>query len=110
MDLEREMELMHDRQARVEAEMERMERIQAGTVQACEELSAQIKNIARIVEDIAIGHKQAEEENREAHRRYEEAHRQAEEARKETDERFNILVKMMDEWIRERGKNRGPAS
>ena len=43
-----------------------------------------------------------EKQNRAEHQRFEESHR-------ETNERFTALIKMMDEWIRERRKGNDAA-
>jgi RNase H-fold protein (predicted Holliday junction resolvase) len=40
------------------------------------------------------------EQNERDHRRFEEFHR-------EVDERFNVLIKMMDEWIRSQRNQNG---
>lgn len=45
--------------------------------------------------------RQVEEDNRQAHQRFDLLHQ-------EIDERFSALIKMMDEWIRERRNNGRP--
>ena len=107
MDLERTMQFVLDRQAKAEAEMEQLRSVAANLFELHDRLSSQISNLARIVREIAEENQQAHLRYEEAHRQYEEAHRRFEELHEENEARFNALIQMMDDWIRERRKNNG---
>jgi len=100
------MESMLDRQAKTEAHFERMRLMNAQIVQTLTETSAQIKNVARILEETIVENRQAHLRWEEAHRANEEAHRRFDELHQQNEERFTVIRQMMDEWIRERGKNK----
>ncbi len=61
-----------------------MERLTASQIRVTEN----VLSLADIVQGLAEEHQQARQENEDFHRG--------------VDERFNALIKMMDEWIRER--------
>ena len=110
MDVEHTIEFILQTQAKMVAEQEQFRADLQGLRQAQErqsEIVGELIGIMRQAEEERLKAEQerrrAEEENRQAHRRFEEQHR-------ETDERFSILIKMMDEWIRERRNNRPPES
>ena len=123
MDLEKAMQFLLDQQARTEAVVQRLgegqQRMEAAQVQLAENL-IQITDIVREVAEAQRRHEEEfrraeeerrrlEEERRRAEARNREEHKSFEESRQETNERFNALIKTMDEWIRERRKGNGAA-
>ena len=116
MDLEKAMQFLLDQQARTEAVVQRLgegqQRMEAAQVQLAENL-IQITDIVREVAEAQRRHEEefqrAEEERRRAEEQNRKEHQSFEASRQETNERFNALIKMMDEWIRERRKGNGAA-
>ena len=118
MDIEKSIEFLLQAQAKTEAalaqlaqtnklEQQQLTQQQQQLAQQQVQLAESLSRLVDVVADIAASQRQNEEtlqrfqeENRLAHQRYDAAHR-------ETDQRFNALIKMMDEWIRERGKRNG---
>ncbi len=111
MDIEKSIEFLLQAQAKTEAALaqhaqaNKLEQQQLTQQQI--QLAENMNRLVDVVADIADSQRRNEatlqrfqEENRLAHQRYDAAHR-------ETDERFNALIKMMDEWVRERGKQNG---
>ena len=101
MDIER-TDPQQDRQRVAED----MKQVRSFVIDTARLQSDQVKNhneLLEVVRTMAEVQRQAEQENRAAHRSYEETHR-------EMDERFNALIRMMDEWIRERRRGNGGAS
>ena len=107
MDIEKSIEFLLQAQAKTDAALARLAQSDEGTRREQEKLTRQqvqfgenMNRLVDVVADIADSQRRFQEENRLAHQRYDEAHR-------ETDQRFNALIKMMDEWVRERGKQNG---
>ena len=111
MDIEKSIEFLLQAQAKTEAALAQLAQTnkleQQQLTQQQVQLAENMNRLVDIVADVADSQRQNEEalqrfqeENRLAHQRYDAAHR-------ETDERFNALIKMMDEWVRERGKQNG---
>ncbi len=104
MDIEKSIEFLLQAQAKTEAALaqhaqaNKLEQQQLTQQQI--QLAENMNRLVDVVADIADSQQRFQEENRLAHQRYDAAHR-------ETDERFNALIKMMDEWVRERGKQNG---
>lgn len=124
------MQFLLDQQAQTEAVVRRLgegqQKMEAAQVQIAENL-IQITDIVREVAEAQRRNEEGFRRAEEARRRHEEEFRRAEEdrrsaeaqnraehksfeeSRQETNERFNALIKMMDEWIRERRKGNGAA-
>ncbi len=111
MDIEKSIEFLLQAQAKTEAALAQLAQTnkleQQQLTQQQVQLAENMNRLVDIVADVADSQRQNEEalqrfqeENRLTHQRYDAAHR-------ETDERFNALIKMMDEWVRERGKQNG---
>ena len=109
MDLEKAMQFLLDQQARTESVVQRLgkgqQKIEANQVQLAENLI----QITDIVREVAEAQRRNEEDRRRAEEQSRAEHQRFEEFNQETNERFNALVKMMDEWIRERRKGNGAA-
>ena len=101
MDIEKSIEFLLQAQAKTEAALaqhaqaNKLEQQQLTQQQL--QLAENMNRLVDVVADIADSQQRFQEENRLAHQRYDAAHR-------ETGERFNALIKMMDEWVRERGQ------
>lgn len=103
------MQFLLDQQAQTEAVVRRLgegqQKMEAAQVQIAENLI----QITDIVREVAEAQRRNEEEFRRAEEQNRAEHKSFEESRQETNERFNALVKMMDEWIRERRRGNGAA-
>ncbi len=120
MEVERTLQFVLETQARFAADLQKLGSLVVDVARNGAETARlqaeQAANLASLTEIVRLSEedrrraeedrRRAEQENREAHRRYEEAHRRYELIHQETDERFSALIKMMDEWIRERRNNR----
>jgi len=121
MDIERTLQFVVENQAQFVADLQELRAVTQKTASLQLEQAKNHNELIGVVRDLAEiqrrseedrrraeeewrrgeeDRRRAEEENRLAHQRFEELHR-------ETDQRFNILIKMMDEWIRERRNGRG---
>jgi len=103
MDVERTLQFLVESHAQFVSDLHEL---RATTQKNHNDLVSVVREIAEILraaeEDRRLAEQdrlRTEAENREAHKRFEELHR-------ETDERFHVLIKMMDEWIRERRNGR----
>ena len=109
MDVERTIEFILQERARTEAIMQRTgERVdqlaeaQRRSGEGLDQLEATQTQLAENLITLADIVRQFAEQNQREHQKFEEFHRGV-------DERFNVLIKMMDEWISEqRNRNGGP--
>jgi len=106
MDVERTMQFLLEGQAQFQADLQELRALTRKNTEDHNALVGVVRELAQILRQAEEDRRraeedrrQAEEENRRAHQRFEELHR-------ETDERFNVLIKMMDEWIRNRRNGR----
>jgi len=80
---------MDGRMDRVEVALERLVGIVSSVVDRQVVFQDQLISLAEI-----------QKRSEEAHKRAEEAHKRTEEAQQRNEEAINVLIRMMDEWIR----------
>ena len=107
MDIEKAMRFIVERQAQTEAILqqsaEEHKRLEASHVRLGEKLIA----LTDIVRQVAEA-QQRHEEQFQRHEEQFQRHREEDEAfHREVDERFNALIKMMDDWIRSQRNGSG---
>lgn len=114
VDLERTVQFLVETQAQFAADLQQLRSIslnlahlQTEQAKNHNDLSAVVREIAEILRRAEQERLRAEEERRRAEEENRKAHLRFEETHRESDERFNALIKMMDEWIRERRRNNG---
>ena len=111
MDVEKTIEFILQQHARTEAMMEEShQRLEGSQTRLAQNLITLTDLVRQISEQNESDHQRFEEriealigmseQNERDHRRFEEFHR-------EVDERFNVLIKMMDEWIRSQRNQNG---
>lgn len=98
MDTERTMQFILETQARIVADHERY---QAEHARLHVEHAAEHKTLLGMIRGLLDIQRQAEEDRRRADDEHRQEHRRI-------DDHFGILIKMMDEWIRERRNNNPP--
>ena len=93
MDIEKAMQFIVERQAQTEAILQQ-------SAEDHKRLEANLITLTDIVRQVAEA-QQRHEEQFQRHEEQFQRHREEDEAfHREVDERFNALIKMMDEWIR----------
>ncbi len=107
MDIEKAMRFIVERQAQTEAILQQ-------TAEDHKRLDENLITLTDIVRQVAEAQQRHEEQfqrDEERFQRHEERfqrHREEDEAfHREVDERFNALIKMMDEWIRSQRNGNG---
>ena len=107
MDIEKAMQFIVERQAQTEAILQQ-------SAEEHKRLEANLITLTDIVRQVAEAQQRHEEQfqrHEERFQRHEEQfqrHREEDEAfHREVDERFNALIKMMDEWIRSQRNGAG---
>lgn len=115
MDIEQTLQLIVENQAQFVTDLQELRaltltiasaqqeqaRVQLEQARNHNDLVSVVRDIAEIARQEQEEHRRKDEENQRAHQRFEELHLEA-------SERFNILIRMMDDWIRER-RNGGTA-
>ena len=100
MDVEKTIQFILNTEARTDARLERLSADIQGLTATQAQLGENLVKLVDLVHQIA-------QENWQAHERYDEAHTENQEFHREVGERFNALIKMMDEWIRRQGHRNG---
>ena len=107
MDVEGTIEFIRQQHARTEAMMRRLEAghkvLEESQQRSREEIGTLTASQTRLAENLITLTglvRQIGEQNERDHQRFEEFHR-------EVDERFNALIKLMEEWIRGQRKQNG---
>ncbi len=91
-----------DRQS-IEANRLRIERLEAHE----RSIVSNLDKVTRIMAEIAEGRAEHEQHIRDLRAKAEAQRAENEEFRKSVDERIAVVIKMMDEWIRDRRNGRG---
>ena len=100
MDIEKAMQFIVERQAQTEAILQQ-------SAEDHKRLEANLITLTDIVRQVAEA-QQRHEERFQRHEEQFQRHREEGEAfHREVDERFNALIKMMDEWIRSQRSGNG---
>ena len=100
MDIEKAMQFIVERQAQTEAILQQ-------SAEEHKRLEANLITLTDIVRQVAEA-QQRHEEQFQRHEEQFQLHREEDEAfHREVDERFNALIKMMDEWIRNQRNGNG---
>jgi outer membrane murein-binding lipoprotein Lpp len=100
MDVEKTIQFILDTEARTDARLERLSADFQGLTVAQAQLAENMAKLTDLVHQIA-------QENWQAHERYDGAHTEYLKFQREVGGRFDALIKMMDEWIRQQGHRNG---
>ena len=100
MDVEKTIEFILQQHARTEAIMQRTSERQDQLAEGQQRFEATQTQLAENLMSLTDIVRLFAEQNHQDHQRFEEFHRGV-------DERFAVLIKMMDEWIREQRNRNG---